>query len=185
MAEIINQIPGYENGSVQYVSATDEVGALFLSAQMVSDILNKWNTNVAFFSLTGRCVALQSLVKNESPIAKIYAVNQKNPNLQVILRKVRGMVNRKFVRAIVIEGLPEQDAGGKRWLEQLAKSTNTSIVVVEVHEEECDRNAYFVDLYLTTKSYAKSSRVNWRARASMSKNYITICPGLQNILGHI
>ena len=136
MAEIINQIPGYENDFVQYVGAADKVGALFLSARMVSDILNKWNTNVVFFSLTGRCDALQGLVKNESPIAKIYAVNQKNPNLQVILRKAKGMVNRKFVRVIFIEGLPEQDAIGKRWLEQLAKSTHTSIVVVEVHEED-------------------------------------------------
>ena len=133
MAEIINHIPGFENGSVQYVSATDEVGALFLAAQMVSDILNKWNTNVAFFSLTGRCDALQRLVKNESSIAKIYPVNQKNPTLQIVLRKAQGMVNRKFVRVIFIEGLPEQDAVGKRWLEQLAKSTNTSIVAVEVH----------------------------------------------------
>ncbi len=52
MAEIINHIPGFENGSVQYVSAADEVGALFIAAQMVADILNKWNTNVAFYSLT-------------------------------------------------------------------------------------------------------------------------------------
>ncbi len=135
MAEIINQIPGFDNGVVQYLSATDEVSALFLCAQMVSDILNKWNTNIAFFSLTGRCDALQSLVKNESSIAKIYPVNQKNPNLQVILRKAQGMVNRKFVRVIFIEGLPDLDAVGQRWLEQLAQSTNTSIVVVEVHDE--------------------------------------------------
>jgi hypothetical protein len=135
MAEIINQIPGFEKGVVQYVSATDEVSALFLAAQMVSDLLNKWNTNVAVFSLTGRCDALQGLIKNESSVAKIYSVNQKNPNLQVVLRKAQGMVNRKFVRAIVLEGLPEPDAVGQRWLEQLAQSTNTSIVVVEVHDE--------------------------------------------------
>ena len=132
MAEIINQIPGFENGSVQCVSATDREGAFFLAAQMVSDLLNKWNTNVAFFSLTGRCEALQGLVRNESPVAKIFAVNQKNPDLHVILRKARGMVNRKFVRAIVIEGLPEQDAIGKRCLEQMARSTHTSIILVEV-----------------------------------------------------
>ncbi len=136
MAEIIDQIPGYEKGAVQYVNTTDEVSALFLSAQMVSDILSKWNTNVAFFSLTSRCEAILGLIKNESPVARIYPVNQKNPNRMVILRKAQGMVNRKFIRVIFIEGLPNQDAVGKRWLEQLAKSTNTSIVVVEVHGEE-------------------------------------------------
>ena len=136
MAEIINQIPGFENGSVQRVSATDEVGALFLAAQMASDVLNKWNTNIAFFSLSSRSKGLKALVDNKSTVARLYTVNQKNHDLNVILRKAKGMVNRKFVRAIVIEGLPELDAIGKRRLEQLAKSTNASIVVVEVHGDE-------------------------------------------------
>ncbi len=56
MAEqIIYQIPGYENGLVHYVITTDEVSAIFIAAQIVSDLLNKWNTNVAFFSYSGRC----------------------------------------------------------------------------------------------------------------------------------
>lgn len=133
MAEIINHIPGYENGTVRYLNGIDEVNALFLIAQMASGILNDYNTNVAVFSLTSRSSALQELVNNTSAVARLFTVNQRNPNLQVILRKARGMVNRKFVRVIFIEGLPEQDSVGKRCLEQLAKSTNTSIVVVEVH----------------------------------------------------
>ena len=136
MAEIINQIPGFESGSVQCVCASDKVGALFLCARMISDLLNKWNTNVAVFSLTSRSSALQGLVKNESAVARLYTVNQKNPDLNVILRKAQGMVNRKFVRVILIEGLPALDTVGKRWLEQVAKSTNTSIVVVEVPGEQ-------------------------------------------------
>jgi hypothetical protein len=136
MAEIINHIPGYENGTVWYLEGMDEVNALLLIAQMSQEVLNDYNTNVAVFSLTSRGSAIQELVNNHSDVAKLYTVNQKNPNLQVILRKAQGMVNRKFVRVIFIEGLPDQDAVGKRWLEQLAKSTNTSIVVVEVHEED-------------------------------------------------
>ena len=136
MAEIINHIPGYENGTVWYLEGMDEVNALLLIAQMSQEVLNDYNTNVAVFSLTSRSSALQELVNNKSAVARLFTVNQKNPNLQVILRKVRGMVNRKFVRVIFIEGLPDQDAVGKRWLEQLAKSTNTSIVVVEVHGDE-------------------------------------------------
>ena len=103
---------------------------------MATEILNKYNTNVAVISATCRSAAIQNLIKNESGVAKLYTVNQKNQNLQVILRKIKGMINRKFVRVIFIEGLPEQDAVGKRWLEQLAKSTNTSFVVIEIHEEE-------------------------------------------------
>lgn len=134
--EIIIQIPGYDNGTVWYLEGIDEINALFQIGQMATEILNKYNTNVAVISATCRSAAIQNLIKNESGVAKLYTVNQKNQNLQVILRKIKGMINRKFVRVIFIEGLPEQDAVGKRWLEQLAKSTNTSFVVIEIHEEE-------------------------------------------------
>lgn len=130
MAEIINQIPGFENGTVRYLEGVEKENALLLIARMATEVLNEYNTNVAVFSLTGRGAALEDLVKNGSAVAKFYAVDQKNLDLQVILRKARGMVNRKFVRVIFIEGLSAQDATGKRWLAQLAQSTNTSIVAL-------------------------------------------------------
>ena len=134
MAEqIINQIPGYENGLVHYVSTTDEVSAIFLAAQIVSDLLNKWNTNVAFFSYTGRCQTLIDLVKNESKVARLHTVIQKNKLLQVFISKAQGMTNRKSVRQFVLEGMPELDASAKRRLEQHAKANHTSITVIEVH----------------------------------------------------
>ena len=135
MAEIIYQIPGFEKGYVQSVCSSDEAGAIYLAAQTVNDLLNKWNTNAAFFSLSSHSEALQELVKADSCFARLFTVNQKNHNLQVIIRKAKGMVNRKSVRAIVIEGLSELDATGKRWLEQLAKSTQTSIIVISYEQE--------------------------------------------------
>ena len=127
---IINQIPSYEKGKVQYVSATDEVSALFLSAQIVSDLLNKWSTSVAFFSLSCRGEALRGMVKNGSATAKLYTVDQKNPDPQVILRKARGMVNRKFVRAIVIEGVPINPETVTRWSKLFEGWKDTTMVVI-------------------------------------------------------
>lgn len=127
---IINQIPGYEKGKVQYVGATDEVSALFLSAQIVSDLLNKWSTSVAFFSLSCRGEALRGMVKNGSATAKLYTVDQKNPDPQVILRKARGMVNRKFVRAIVIEGVPINPETVTRWSKLFEGWKDTTMVVI-------------------------------------------------------
>lgn len=127
---IINQIPGYEKGKVQYVSATDEVSALFLSAQIVSDLLNKWSTSVAFFSLSCRGEALRGMVKNGSTTAKLYTVDQKNPDPQVILRKARGMVNRKFVRAIVIERVPINPETVTRWSKLFEGWKDTTMVVI-------------------------------------------------------
>ena len=130
MTEIINQIPGFENGRVHCVCAADAEGALFLSAQMVSDLLKKWNTNVAFFSLTGRADALEGMVQNESKVARLYTVNQKNPELRVIIAKAQGMVNRKLVRAVVIEGIQNPEQVPSRGLEQFALSTKTTVILV-------------------------------------------------------
>lgn len=44
-------------------------------------------------------------VDNKSSVARLYTIIQKNHDLNVILRKAQGMVNCKFVRAIVIEAL--------------------------------------------------------------------------------
>ena len=130
MAEIINQIPGFESGRVYSVCAADAEGALFLSAQMVSDLLNKWNTNVAFFSLTSRADTLEGMVQNESIITRLYTVNQKNPELRVIINKAQGMVNRKFVRAVIIEGIQHPDQIPQRGLEQLAISAKVPVILV-------------------------------------------------------
>jgi hypothetical protein len=114
------------------------VSAIFLAAQIVSDLLNKWNSNVAFFSYTGRCQTLIDLVKNESKVARLHTVNQKNKQLQVLVGKAQGMTNRKSVRQFVIEGMPELDAAAKRRLEQLAKANHTSITVIKIHEENVE-----------------------------------------------
>ena len=132
MAEIINQIPGFENGRVHCVYAEDAEGTLFLSAQMVSDLLNKWNTNVAFFSLTGRADALEGMVQNESRVTRLYTVNQKNQELRVIINKAQGMVNRKFVRAVIIEGFLNLDQVPRRRLEQFAFSAKVTVILVGI-----------------------------------------------------
>ena len=130
MAEIINQIPGFENGRVYCVCAEDAEGALFLSAQMVSDLLNKWNTNVAFISLTGRSDALEGMIQNESKVARLYMVNQKNPEFRIIINKAQSMVNRKFVRAVIIEGTQHPDQIPQRGLELFAISAKVPVILV-------------------------------------------------------
>ena len=138
MAEkyILNQIPGFEIGAVEHIRTTDEVQTLFLAAQEISELLDQWNTNVGFISLSSRSEGLKALVDNKSSVARLYTVNQKNHDLNVILRKAQGMVNRKFVRAIVIEGLPgELDAMVQSRLEDWAKSNRCTIVLASTVEE--------------------------------------------------
>ena len=138
MAEkyILNQIPGFEIGAVEHIRTADEIQTLFLAAQEVSELLNQWNTNVAFFSLSGRSEGLKQFVENKSAVARLFTVNQNNPDFNVILRKAQGMVNRKFVRAIVIEGLPGKlDADVQRRLEGWARASKCTIVLASTVEK--------------------------------------------------
>ena len=96
---------------------------------------------MAFFSLTGSCDALKARVKNSSTTARLYTVDQKNPDINVILRKAQGMVNRRFVRAVAIEGLPgELDDSTQRLLEEWTKSHNCTMLLGSRVEE-----SYFKD----------------------------------------
>ena len=132
MADYLEQIPGFEKGTVQCVCATSAEDALYLGAKMVSDLLSKWFTNVAYFSLLGHAEALQALVQNTAGFTQLYAINQKNPNLGTILQKSQGMLHRKFVRALIIEGLPDPDPYGWRCLQNFAKEADIPIILLKV-----------------------------------------------------
>ncbi len=137
MAEVIfNEIPDYQKGSVCFFGETDEVGSLFRTGKIVSEILNEWNTSVAVFSLTGRGDALQSTIDNRSAVARLYMVNQRNPDPQVILRKARGMVNRKFVRVVVIEGLPINPETVEAWAGYFRAWKDTAMAVIGVVDDD-------------------------------------------------
>ena len=91
MAEIINQIPGYEKGRVQRIKATDEVSESFIVAQMADDLRKKWNTSVLCISLDGHKEAIESLIPQEKAVGSVYVLNQKNPEIEVVLRKATGI----------------------------------------------------------------------------------------------
>lgn len=135
MAEIFLENPDYQNGWISFFGYDDADAVLPRAAEIVSDFLNKWNTNVVFISLTGRSEALKALVKNESRVARLYTVDQKNPDPNVILRKARGMVNRRFVRAVVLEGVSFNPENIDDWRGRFRHWTRTHQVVIGVMDD--------------------------------------------------
>lgn len=135
MAEIFLENPDYQNGWISFFGYDNADAVLPRAAEIVSDFLNKWNTNVVFISLTGRSEALKALVQNGSKVARLYAVDQKNPDPNVILRKARGMVNRRFVRAIVLEGVPFNPESIDDWRGRFRYWTRTHQVVIGVMDD--------------------------------------------------
>ncbi len=126
MTEIITQIPGYENGSVKRIGAS-EFSAPIIVAEMAIDLRNKWNTKVLCLSLDERKELIEFL-------------NQKNPDVSVVIKKVCGLIHRKFVRAVIISGAerlrlkqPSTDEKDiiNRWLERMSKTESIPLVLVE------------------------------------------------------
>jgi hypothetical protein len=136
MAEIFIENPDYENGRMSFFGFDEAEKVLPCAAEVVSELLNKWNTNVVFISLTSRSEALKALVKNESKVARLYTIDQKNPDPDVILRKARGMVNRRFVRAIVLEGITINPQQIEEWQEHFKHWSCTHEIILGVCESD-------------------------------------------------
>ena len=146
MAEIINQIPGYEKGRVQRINATDEVSESFIVAQMAADLHKKWNTSVLCISLDGHKEAIESLIPQEKAVGNVYVLDQKNPEFEVVLRKATGIINRRFVRALIISGADRLTAKfykdrpnkGQEWiahkLEGLSGGIGMPVILVGVKD---------------------------------------------------
>ena len=144
MAEIINQIPGYEKGRVQRITAIDEVSESFIVAQMAADLRKKWNTSVLCISLDGHKAAIETLIPQEKAVGNVYVLDQKNPEFEVVLRKATGIINRRFVRALIISGaerlttkfFKDRPKKGQEWighkLEGLSGGIGMPVILVEV-----------------------------------------------------
>ena len=146
MAEFINQIPGYEKGRVQRITATDEVSESFIVAQMAADLRKKWNTSVLCISLDGHKEVIESLIPQENAVGRVYVLDQKNPEFEVVLRKATGIINRRFIRALIISGAErlstkaykDKPEKGREWIDlrlnDLSGGIGLPIILVEVHE---------------------------------------------------
>ena len=146
MTEFINQIPGYEKGRVQRITATDEVSESFIVAQMADDLRKKWNTSVLCMSLDGHREVIESLIPQENAVGSVYVLNQKNPEIEVVLRKATGIINRRFIRALIISGAErlstkdykDKPEKGREWIDlrlnDLSGGIGLPIILVEVHE---------------------------------------------------
>ena len=150
MAEFINQIPGYEKGRVQRINATDEVSESFIVAQMAADLRKKWNTSVLCISLDGHKESIESLIPMEKAVGNVYVLDQKNHDFEVVLRKATGIINRRFVRALIVSGAErlttktykDKPEKGREWIDLrlngLAGGIGIPIILVEIHEESAE-----------------------------------------------
>ena len=134
MAEaIITQIPEYQPKKTHKKNNDDENGDSFQIAKMVSDLRTRWNTSVAVLSLDGHKDAIEAIVPADGSIVKTLILDQKNPDINIIERKLRGLIHRQFIRAAIIspsgalKGSPDFVA---RTLDRIATSEKIPVILV-------------------------------------------------------
>lgn len=133
MEDIRTEIPNFERGSVEQLRTPVEKTALFYTARWINELLNKWNTNCAYITLTGNEGALRRRIRNRSTVAKLHTVTQESPELSEIIKTIVNLADRKFIRAFFIFGIAERlDENQREWLEEVAKTTNSYIFVAGV-----------------------------------------------------
>ena len=142
MTEVITQIPGYENGRVKRISAS-EFSAPIIVAEIAIDLRDVWNTKVLCLSLDERKELIESFILNNGILAnsiETIVINQKNPDVSVVIKKACGLIHRKFVRAVIISGAerlrlkqpsPDEKSIINRWLERMAKAEMIPLILVE------------------------------------------------------
>ena len=131
---------------MQRINATDEVSESFIVAQMAADLRKKWNTSVLCISLDGHKEVIESLIPQENAVGRVYVLDQKNPEFEVVLRKATGIINRRFIRALIISGAErlstkaykDKPEKGREWIDlrlnDLSGGIGLPIILVEVHE---------------------------------------------------
>lgn len=133
MEDIRTEIPNLEWGAVEQLRTPVEKTALFYTARWINELLNKWNTNCAYITLTGNEGALRRRIRNRSTVAKLHTVTQESPELSEIIKTIVNLADSKFIRAFFIFGIAERlDENQREWLEEVAKTTNSYIFVAGV-----------------------------------------------------
>lgn len=117
---------------------------------MADDLRKKWNTSVLCISLDGHKEAIESLIPQEKAVGSVYVLYQKNPEIEVVLRKATGIINRRFIRVLIISGAErlstkaykDKPEKGREWIDlrlnDLSGGKGLPIILVEVNEESVE-----------------------------------------------
>lgn len=142
MAVYIQDIIGYESGKVHPFFATDEISSVLLSAQIVSDLIVKWNTTSLCLSLyCSKEVIIRQLPK-DSNHAKAYVFDQKDHDYDRIIKRSLFYLHSRSVKAIVINGAEHlfkksNYSSATQAFSQLAIQERVPIILVESYEAVC------------------------------------------------
>ena len=104
MSEYITQIPNLEKGKVYTINVSDSESAVNIVKELVHRLCVTYNTAVGYIGLNKHIDAVCEQCSDWKSAAVLNCIKQNNPDCGTIIRKMKGLYNRRFVRAFIIDG---------------------------------------------------------------------------------
>ena len=99
-------IPGFERGKLHCIDCSDELTKVFLAERLIAELRSKYCTSVAYFSTHDTAESIENLQSDHSGlVGTLYAENLENNDCDALYEKAAEMIDRKFVRAIIIDSI--------------------------------------------------------------------------------
>ena len=109
-------IPVFERGKLYCVDCNYEFTKVLFAGRLIAELRSKYCTSVAYFSTHGTAESVEDLQSDHSGlVGTLYAENLENNDCDALYKKAAEMIDKKFVRAIIIdciEGLDIRNLDG-------------------------------------------------------------------------
>ena len=113
---VLTDIPGFERGKLHCIDSSDELAKILFAAKLIAELRSRYCTSVAYFSTHGTAGNVEDIQSDYTGLAgALYAENLESNDCDDLYCKAVEMIDRKFVRAIIvdcIEGLDVKDFKG-------------------------------------------------------------------------
>ena len=110
---VLTDIPGFERGKLHCIDSSDELAKILFAAKLIAELRSRYCTSVAYFSTHGTAGNVEDIQSDYTGLAgALYAENLESNDCDDLYCKAVEMIDRKFVRAIIvdcIEGLDVKD----------------------------------------------------------------------------
>ena len=108
--EMKTDIPGFERGKLYCVDCSYELTKVFFAERLIAELRSKYCTSVAYFSTHGTAESVENLQSDRSGlVGALYAENLENNDCDALYKKAAEMIDKKFVRAIIIDSIEGLD----------------------------------------------------------------------------
>ena len=99
-------IPVFERGKLYCVDCNYEFTKVLFAGRLIAELRSKYCTSVAYFSTHGTAESVENLQSGHNGlVGTLYAENLENNDCDALYEKAAEMIDRKFVRAIIIDSI--------------------------------------------------------------------------------